>query len=756
MELVTADLLLILRLVAGATFLTLSIVAVTEVRRLGHRAWWVAVAFGALALVILRAPVFDAMGLESTALFRKVSVLLLLLFPYLMLQFTASFRRLPLWMQLSALLATTAIVVATVALPALPVGGPIPTWALVYVAAALIYWVLLSSVTVVTTWGAGGGQPTLARRRLRLMAAATAVLSLALFLLAANLERQTALVGAMTYAVVLLSALAFGLGFSPPQGLRLLWIQPERKRLWEATMRILRAATTEELAHELLEPTARLIGGDGAAIVDTDGTVVAAWGSAPPAGSPLSAGTGGTHDVAVHTAPLGNGKGDLVVWASPYTAFFGREELGLLPVMGAVAGLALQRSTLLEEERERRFAIEQTQEELERSREEASRANLAKTEFLSRMSHELRTPLNAILGFGQILEFSPLEEDDREAVEHILTAGRHLLALINDVLDLPRIEAGTMAISLEPVQAAELASNAAALTRPMADARSIRLVVDLGGCDLFVRTDRQRCSQVLLNVLSNAVKYNFDGGEVRLGWLLAEEGTVRLTVSDTGPGIEPARQSRLFQPFDRLGAEASAVEGTGLGLAVAKQLIQAMGGDIGVQSAPGRGSTFWIDLPVTEPVRGAEPAARGSSVAPAAGGRSRTLLLVEDNLTNLRLVEAILRRRPEIAVVPVMQGRLAIDLAREHQPDVIVLDLHLPDLSGQEVLHRLRADPLTRHIPVVIASADATPGRIQRLREEGAFEYLAKPLEVQPFLDTVDAALSSSPARHAEGTEEQS
>lgn len=750
MELLVEGSVFVLRLVAGLTFAALAVVGVVGGARSWRGAWWVTAAFGSVAFVLLRGPLFDVLGVEAPPALRKAVVLLLLIFPYLLLRFTGSFRRASRWLERASAVAAAVVVVATVLLPPLPSGGPLPVWVTVYLAVGLGYWALVSSVTVFRLWFAGSGQPALARRRMRLMSIATAVLFVALFGMAANLADDVALVDFAVYATVLVSAVAFGLGFSPPGALRMWWSRPEYDRLQEATMSVLQAESPGDVARTLLSPTARIVGGSGAALVDTSGTVIGSYATAPPVGSLMRGDvTGEREEGTPEVLALGEGQGSLVVWTSPFTPFFGREELGLLRAMAAVAGLALQRSALLTEERESRAALEQARHHAERARMEATQANLAKTEFLSRMSHELRTPLNAILGFGQLLELSPLTDEDEAAVVHILKAGRHLLALINEVLDLSRIEAGTMTISLEAVHAAELLDGAVALIRPMADARSIQLFSDVASCDGFVRTDRQRCSQVVLNLLSNAVKYNYDGGQVTIECTRIDEDVLRVSIGDTGPGIDPERQSRLFQPFERLGAESSLVEGTGLGLALTKQLIQLMGGAIGVRSAPGAGSTFWIDLPITEAPADKDHAP--VSTPSAEVSETRTLLLVEDNLANLQLVEAILRRRPAIAVVPAMQGRLAIDLARQHRPHVIILDLHLPDLSGQEILHRLRADPRTRHIPVIVASADATPGRIRRLREEGAFDYLTKPLEIQPFLDAVDAALARSAEDRVEG-----
>jgi signal transduction histidine kinase/ActR/RegA family two-component response regulator len=671
-------------------------------------------------------------------------VLLLLTFPYLLLRFTGSFRRLPRWLEVCSALAVAAVLLASAALPSLPDEGALPVWAGGYVAAVLLYWVLLSAVTVLRLWGAGRGQPTLARRRMRLMSTAAIVLALTLLLAGANVGGDSLWVDLVVHSAVLASAVAFGLGFSPPAAIALWWAQPERDQLQRGTMAVLAAATVDDVARELLPPTARIVGGSGAALVDRQGIVSASYGTGPRVGTSFAAGTSSEREgTAPETVPLGDGQGELVVWTSPYAPFFGREEIGLLRAMGAVAGLALQRSALLEEEREQRALLEQTQQEAEHARQEATQADLAKSEFLSRMSHELRTPLNAILGFGQLLELSALTAEDEEAVGHILKAGRHLLALVNDVLDLSRIEAGAMAISLEPVHASELLDDAVALIRPLADARSISLTFATDGCDSYVRTDRQRCRQILLNLLSNAVKYNHDRGEVEVRCDLTSDDALRISVRDTGPGIDAARQERLFEPFERLGAEGSGVEGTGLGLALTRQLVQVMGGTIGVDSVAGEGSTFWIELPRTEPPATAHPAVTDSTPRPPRGSR-RTLLLVEDNLTNLRLVEAMLRRRPEISVLPAMLGQLALDLAHEHRPDLIVLDLHLPDLSGREVLSRLRSDPRTQDIPVVVASADATPGRVRQLREEGAFDYVTKPLDVHRFLAVVDAALAAS------------
>jgi PAS domain S-box-containing protein len=382
--------------------------------------------------------------------------------------------------------------------------------------------------------------------------------------------------------------------------------------------------------------------------------------------------------------------------------------------------------------------------EVREARDEAQRANQAKSEFLSRMSHELRTPLNAILGFGQLLEMDGFDGAQGESVEQILRGGRHLLGLIDEILDISRIEAGTMTLSLEPVELTSALSDVLALVRPLAAERGIALDADLPPAgEVFVLADRQRLRQVVLNLVSNAIKYNRDGGSVRLAHTV-DDGHVRMGVSDTGPGIPADRIDALFSPFERLGAEETEVQGTGLGLVLSKTLVEAMGGLIHVESRPGEGSVFTVELaaaanPVDEQALGTVRASRNG--VPSTLG-AHTLLYIEDNLSNFRLVEQIFAGDREITLLPAMQGTLGLELARQHRPDLILLDLHLPDLEGRVVLERLKADPATRDIPVVILSADATQRQIRHLLASGADDYLTKPIDVRKFLDVVGRSLA--------------
>ena len=395
---------------------------------------------------------------------------------------------------------------------------------------------------------------------------------------------------------------------------------------------------------------------------------------------------------------------------------------------------------------ERTAQIAERERDLRAARDEADRANQAKSEFISRMSHELRTPLNAVLGFGQLLEMDDLTPTQREDVAHILKGGRHLLDLINEVLDIARIEAGRMSLSPEPVPVAEVIRESMDLVTPMASERRVHLLragTD-GISDLFVLADRQRLRQVLLNLLSNAVKFNRQEGTVSLSCQEAPGYRVRIGVRDTGSGIPPEQMERLFVPFERLSAEQAGVEGTGLGLVLSRHLVEAMGGALGVESEAGVGSNFWVELPAAESPSQRLERAGVALPAPADlddSTRVRIVLYIEDNLSNVHLIQRLLAHRPEVRLIPAMQGRLGLELAREHRPHLVLLDLHLPDIPGQEVLRLLQESPKTQGIPVVVISADATPRQVGRLIEAGARDYLTKPLDVSRLMGVLDSIL---------------
>lgn len=388
----------------------------------------------------------------------------------------------------------------------------------------------------------------------------------------------------------------------------------------------------------------------------------------------------------------------------------------------------------------------QAEAEINEAKREAEAANLAKSEFLSRMSHELRTPLNAILGFGQVLEMDDMPPKRKASVQHILKAGTHLLDLINEVLDISRIEAGELRLSLEPVPVNLAVLEVLDLVRLQAASDNIELISEIPThSDWHVLADRQRLKQGLLNLFSNAIKYNRSNGSVRIFAELKEQDkALRLSVRDTGMGISEHDILKLFTPFERLGAALTRIEGTGIGLALTKRLIEAMDGQIGVQSIPGQGSTFWIELTlVPSPLKSAQGQSEEAlSQAPVVlDSERRTVLYIEDNLANLQLIETLLESRPHIRLLTAMQASTGLDLAYEHQPDLILLDLHLPDFNGDEVLRRLQSNPVTGLIPVIIISADATPGQIERLLAIGAKAYLTKPFNVKQLLRTMEENL---------------
>ena len=721
----------ILRLLSTAVFLVLAGGGLRRVRRGSGPDRWLAAAFAALASVLLASTLLPE---EAPEWVGKATIGVLLSFPYLLYRFTSSFRSLRRGIDTAALVAFGVLLAVSVALPAVPeTDGARPDWLLAYLGLFLGYWTALSALVVIRLWRAGRGHPTLTRRRMRLMSLAAAGLNGGL-LLASGAPQDSAVMEMVLQLIVVLTGIGFLLGFSPPRALRLAWRSPEQEAARAAVSELMRAENATDVARVLLPHVAAIAGAAGAALVDPEGRIVESHAATPDMLDGLAPGNASAGFRNAHERTAINGHGSLVVWTTPYTPFFGKDDLDLVRDLGAVAALALDRAELLTLERQAATAAEL-------ARKAAEHANQAKNEFLSSMSHELRTPLNAILGFGQLLETAALSEDDRDSVDHILKAGHHLLELINEVLDLSRIESGRLTLSPEAVRVDELVGDTVDLMRPTAARRGITVTVDLPPDDVHVHADRQRLKQVLLNIVSNAIKYNREAGEIEVRSERVGVDRLRVSVRDTGPGIATSRMSALFQPFERLGAEASAIEGTGLGLALAQRLVEAMGGTIGIDSAEGQGSTLWIDLALTEsPVAAFERVSGEAAWVPTATPE-RTLLLIEDNLSNLKLIERILKARPGVALLSAMQGGLGLELARQHRPDLILLDLHLPDIPGDEVLDRLRADPATRETPIVIVSADATEGRIRRLRDAGATAYLTKPLDVAQLLHLVDESV---------------
>ncbi|HEV2953092.1 MAG TPA: ATP-binding protein [Candidatus Dormibacteraeota bacterium] len=386
----------------------------------------------------------------------------------------------------------------------------------------------------------------------------------------------------------------------------------------------------------------------------------------------------------------------------------------------------------------------QRAQELQRLNRELIAVNSGRSEFLSRVSHELRTPMTVILGYSELLSLDAgLDEALQPWVAQVTKAGNHLLSLIDDILDISRIEAGSLKMSLEPVSIGAVIRDAADLVRPLGIDNEVTLEVlaTTPSEARHVVADQQRLKQVILNLLSNAIKYNRRRGRVSVMVIEAAKGRLRVIVSDTGAGLTEAQMDRLFVPFERLNAASAGIQGTGLGLALSRQLTEAMGGSMGVSSEVGVGTSFWIELEETVPVGLAAPELESEALVPPRTYPEEVLILyAEDTVANVKLIETMLLRRPSVRIVAAMQGGIALDLACIHHPDLVLLDLHLPDMDGIEVLSRLHADPATSAIPVVILSADSTSSQRDLLMAAGAHAYLNKPVGLRSLLEAIDEA----------------
>jgi signal transduction histidine kinase/ActR/RegA family two-component response regulator len=377
----------------------------------------------------------------------------------------------------------------------------------------------------------------------------------------------------------------------------------------------------------------------------------------------------------------------------------------------------------------------------------AESANQAKSDFLSSMSHELRSPLNAILGFAQLLDSGtpPPTAGQKDCVDQILQAGWYLLELINEILDLALIESGKLSMSTEPMALAEVLADCQAMIEPQARKSGILVSFAPPLHPLFVMADRTRVKQVFINLLSNAIKYNRVGGSVAVSCAEHGDDRVRVTVRDTGLGLAPDKLALLFQPFNRLGQEGGVEEGTGIGLVVSKRLVELMDGDIGADSRVGVGSEFWVELPASVVSEAAAQAVLPASTLPAEPGGGlpqTTVLCVEDNPANLLLVARLLARRPDIRLISANNGRTGVELAHSAQPDVVLMDINLPGISGLTALHMLQADTTTAHIPVLALSANAMPRDVEKGLAAGFFRYLTKPIRLDEFMQALDAALA--------------
>ncbi|MFO8004413.1 ATP-binding protein [Thioalkalivibrio sp.] len=391
----------------------------------------------------------------------------------------------------------------------------------------------------------------------------------------------------------------------------------------------------------------------------------------------------------------------------------------------------------------------QVEMELHHAMAVAERANLAKSDFLSSMSHELRTPLNAILGFAQLMESgSPLPTPSQQrSIGQILKAGWYLLELINEVLDLALIESGKLSLSLESVSLAEVMQECETMIEPQASKRGISVSFPKFDVGYFVKVDRTRLKQAVINLLTNAIKYNRVNGTVAVVCIVDTPEHIRICVEDSGEGLSREKIAQLFQPFNRLGQEMGGPEGTGIGLVTAKRLIELMGGAIGVESTVGKGSVFWLEVSLTDErqhVADTPESVTAAPMTPPEGAQLRTVLYVEDNPANLMLVQDLIARQPDIHLLSATDGHRGIEIARASLPDMILMDINLPSISGIQALKILREDSATAHIPVVALSGNAIPRDIRKGLEAGFFRYLTKPINVNEFMKTVDETLKFS------------
>ena len=549
------------------------------------------------------------------------------------------------------------------------------------------------------------------------------------------------------------------ISFVSPSWVRGIWRQREEEALRGAVQELLLFTPDRAtLGDRALQWAIRLVGGEGGLVADAGKVVLATAG--PSAGDAVSLLSGlpatfgpsvvalpgaGERRAIVQPLALATGQGALIVISGHLSPLFQTDEFDRLAGYASSITAALDRVRLFENARRK-------EAELSEARDIAQAASSAKSDFLSRMSHELRTPLTAMLGFAELMRLDEITPKHVEYVDTILRAGTHLLALVNDVLDIAAIEAGKLAMSPEFLNVRSVIAETIDLIRPLADGRRITVETRVDS-ELTVAADHQRLKQILLNLVSNAVKYNRDLGVVRISAIRFDRATVRISVTDTGGGLTDVQIAKLFSPFERLQADRAGVAGTGLGLTLSRTLAEAMHGRMGVESSLGEGSTFWVEMPWHEEAAAGAGGAAGQ--APPTDHREyeseRTILLVEDTLSNIRLVEGILERRPQVRLVTTEQGAFAVELAQQHRPDLVLLDLHLPDLDGSIVLEQLRAETDLATMPVVMLTADATPGQRERLLASGAQGYLTKPISIPLFLEMVDRFVGSPTAAAARG-----
>ena len=737
----------------AAAFLLVGLAALFDwARGNERRRGYLAIALGCIGLAALASPVQSLIG--QSQLVTSAAVVLFMASAAGMVLYRNSIVRLPIW---GMALAAFGIVGATALTLLSGLPGPAASLAMRILPqqaagdVLVAVWCLAILEPTYRLLRTSADLPRVQRARMRSLALGFVGLAVVLLLAVVVAERVSdTRVSIALEALALVCVPIFYLGFAPPRLVRRIWRQAEQEELSRATRDLLLFSTDRAtLAGRGLHWGLRLVGGAGGLIADWDGELLATQGLGDAEARSLLehpqldgdthlVRIGGRRTAIVHRLPVQAGSGTLLVVSGALSPVFGADEVDWLGGYAAGLAIALDRVRVAE-------LSARTQAELRRARDLAESASRAKSEFLSRMSHELRTPLTAMIGFAELLLLDDLGEQQIHHVQTILRAGEHLLALINEILDIARIEEGRLSLSPEPLVLSRAVADVLDLIRPLAKGREVEVRVGALDESLMVSADHQRLMQVLINLVTNAVKYNRRGGWVEIDAAAAER-TVRVLVRDSGPGLRKEELERLFSPFERLSAAGSEVDGTGLGLALSKSLMEAMNGRIGVTSEVGRGSDFWIELPVAtiDPELLADLAEDGTGET-GPGDGTGLVLYVEDTLSNIELVQGILGRRPELRLITATQGDSALALARQDRPDLILLDVHIPGMDGLELLRSLATGPATSTIPVVVLSADATLRQVNRFLAAGAREYLTKPIRAEVLLHALDQHLQRRP-----------
>jgi signal transduction histidine kinase/ActR/RegA family two-component response regulator len=716
-------------------FVLLAIRALADLRvRRERRDAYLACAIGGLAVLALASQLELAYPpIARTA--GALALVSLMASAYALLLFRGTFIPLSRGAKIAAAVAVAAATLVGTVGP--PLAGSNQSVQLVTALAPIMVWFICAAEPTVRFWLAARRRPAVQRSRLRALSVGYGSIVLILLLSltgGAGTGSESGLQIVALMWTIALGVLPFlYMAFWPPRWLRGRWRQAEEASFRGALQGLLLAETQERAAAAVVEWGMRLLGADAGALL-VDGGPIASAGLRPAEVDQLAADLA-SHPLAAATALelrgerlflkllglSGAGSAVLVLLQGDFTPIFGADEMDSLRQFGVPAAVALERLKLISD---------------------LTLANSAKREFLSRMSHELRTPLNSVLGFSQLLASEVTDPKHSRQVGHINQAGMHLLALINDILDLSRIEAGQLSVSLERVSVASSIQQAVDLIGPLADKRGIVVEVHETGAEQFVLADAGRLAQVLINLLSNAVKYNRESGRIRLFSESTSVGRVRVHVADTGIGIDLGDQDLVFEPFVRVNAGRSAIEGTGIGLSVSKALAELMNGNLGFTSRPDEGSDFWIELPEAESpsLASSHPAKPPVQRAMTVSKHGTLVLYIEDNRANAELVSVIVDRLDGVRLQVAATGEAGLRLARSERPDIVFLDRHLPDISGAEVLRRLRLDLATRRTPVVMISADVAPAV-----EDGSFPgpqaFLTKPLDVTSIVSAIDQAM---------------